>query len=289
MIKIYPRVYYNGMSAINLSAEEGLGQTATITENDIINELRGRGYSRQLAIVTPSPVVVQPPVVTRVSRTEAIGYAVTEGLKIYGYANRCTSVGGCFIEPAKFDYIVGYAGVAANRYYNQGFLPGQSPIATIPYLTATPIPYSPSYTLPLLTNLPFRTAATVTASQYFTGEFGATAPGAPVPMSKDEKIAFGLNILASLAQTTAGYFQAKAERERLMAMGAQIPSLTAAEVAEILKQYTILNPNADKSTAAQVAAGVFGQEKPTSPAWMWPVIAGLGVGVLLLVSKRKIM
>jgi len=283
MIKVYPRIYYDSMSMTNLSAEEGLGQTNTITESDIINELQGRGYQRQLAVVTPTPVVVATPVVTRVSRVEAISYAVTEGLKIYGYAARCSQVGGCFIEPSKFDYIVGYAGIAANRYYNQGFLPGQT---TIP---ATISPYSPSYTLPLLTNLPYRTAATVSASQYFTGAFGAAAPGESVPMSKDEKIAFGLNILASLAQTTAGYFQAKAERERMAAMGAQIPSLTAAEVAEVLRQYQIINPSADKASAAQVAAGVFGQEKPTSPAWMWPVIAGLGVGMLLLVSKRKII
>ena len=106
-------------------------------------------------------------------------------------------------------------------------------------------------------------------------------------MSTDEKIAFGLNILASVAQTTASYYAAKAERERLEAMGARIPSMTAAEVNEVLRQYQMLNPTANKQQVQEVAAGVLGQEKPKQPEWIWPVVAGLGAAVLLLLTKKQ--
>jgi len=97
-----------------------------------------------------------------------------------------------------------------------------------------------------------------------------------------------LDLLGKGLAWATSYLQAKAERDRLIAMGTQIPQMTAQEVQSLLMQYKMMNPGTSDQQLKNVGAGLLGQPKPSAiPTWIWPIAAGLGVlGVLMYMKKR---
>jgi hypothetical protein len=169
--------------------------------------------------------------------------------------------------------------------------------------TYTPSAYTPAYT-PTVAVSPsaYSEAYQAYLKQYMQQlrglEFGQEAPlGPPTPtvtapgvgMTSDEKIALGLQVVAAIMQTAGNYYQAKAERARLAALGVQIPQMTALEFQKLLATYKTINPTVPDSTLNQVAAGAMNQPVPAStfPTWFWPVMIGGSAVVLLSVAGRR--
>ncbi len=227
-----------------------LGQT--VTADEVKNEILSRGYT---LVVTATSPPVSPPVTTpKITRAVAIKAAVTNALYTYSYPERCTSSPlHCSLLQAQWNRVVDRGVYLANMYLGRGYV------------------ISPS--LGGLSGL----------------SFGQTSP--PVPgMTGDEKIALALQLFSNVLATAGTYYSGRAERQRLQAMGAQIPAMTADEVQKMLLQYSAMNPTANAAKLQQVAAGAFDQLPPPSggagtPSWLVPAM--VGVGVLALVSFKR--
>lgn len=119
------------MSMLSIEAVENLGYPplplalgqTSVSATEIANELKSRGYIRGYAPTTPAVTPTVTPTPT-ISRTDAIRAAVDKALSTYGYARRCTTAGGCYISPARFDTIVRYAVSLASYYLARGSISG---------------------------------------------------------------------------------------------------------------------------------------------------------------------
>ena len=174
---------------------------------------------------------------------------------------------------------------------------GGSPVPGIPWVTQTvspsPVPISPLS--PSWQNLTSQFTAYFRGAPGPLGQVVSLEPlGPPVPTTlpagwtSTEKWAFALDLLGKGLAWATSYLQAKAERDRLIAMGTQIPQMTAQEVQSLLMQYKMMNPGTSDQQLKNVGAGLLGQPKPSAiPTWIWPIAAGLGVlGVLMYMKKR---
>lgn len=220
-----------------------LGQT-TVSATEIANELKSRGYIRGYA-PTVAPTVA-PTTVPTISRTDAIRAAVTKALSTYRYSSRCTTAGGCYISPARFDTIVTYARQLANYYLARGSISGLSG---------------------MLGQLP---------DQAVPPDGGFTS---------GEMIAWGIKALAMLAGQGADFYLALQQRKQWQAMGYQIPQYTATQMEAVIRQYMAANPGANEAQMRQIAQGALTGESKT-PDWLLPVIiAGVGLMVVIGMRK----
>lgn len=273
-----------------------------INRAEIVGELRSRNYlgcetGRSGALGQLGQTY------TTTSRTSAISRAVDDSLTRHSKPKTCSG-SGCYLSDAMWDSIVSLAELLANQYYKPtttvspayttypSYSPtpyttyvygGGSPVPGVPWVTET-VTYSPTAIVP-------GADLQKLFSQYFHGipDLGqaATAPGGE--WTTEEKWSFALDLLSKGMAWASTYLQSKAERDRLLAMGTQIPQLTADEVNKLLMQYKMLNPGTTDEKLNQVGAGLFGQPKPSAiPTWVWPVAAGLGaVAVMTLMQKRR--
>ena len=191
-------------------------------------------------------------------------------------------------------YSPAYTAPTAATQYVYG---GQSPVPGVPWVTETIA--RPSVTPSLLSPTASPSFQTLSSrfTSYFSGAPGAlgqtvnpvpTTPALPGGWTSAEKWAFALDLVQKGLSWATSYLQAKAERDRLIGMGTQIPQMTAQEVQSLLMQLKMMNPGTSDQQLQNVGAGLLGQPKPSAiPIWIWPIAAGLGVlGILMYMKKR---
>jgi hypothetical protein len=284
---------------------------ARINRADIVGELRSRNY---LGCETGRAGALGQlgQTYTTTSRTSAISRAVDDSLTRHSKPKTCSG-SGCYLSDAMWDSVVSLAVLLANQYYkptttvSPAYTTPWAPFSPYPVTVESPTPYttyvygggSPVPGVPWVTEtVPYSPTAIVPGadlqrlfSQYFQGvpNLGQAAPAPGGEWTTEEKWSFALDLLSKGMAWASTYLQSKAERDRLLAMGTQIPQLTADEVNKLLMQYKMLNPGTTDEKLNQVGAGLFGQPKPSAiPTWVWPVAAGLGaVAVMTLMQKRR--
>lgn len=176
---------------------------------------------------------------------------------------------------------------------------GRSPVPGVPWVTSTPSPSPVPVSPRSPTVSPSWQSLQARFTSYFRGAPGplgqtpplvtVTPPAPGAGWTPTEKWAFALDLLSKGLAWATSYLQAKAERDRMIAMGTQIPQMTAQEVQQLLMQYKMLNPGVDNTQLKNVGAGLMGQPKPSAiPTWVWPMAAGLGVlGVMVYMKKGR--
>lgn len=275
-----------------------LGQTTTISQQEIATSLISRGYTKSVAApVSPSvsPTVrVTTPTITRAG---AIKKALDYYLSAYGYALRCTRIGGCAISEARFNQIIAGAAGLATRYLQAGSIQTRTPSIS-PAYSPSPSP-APVWTRlsgqPVLNGLSTRLSG-IGGELYNMGQNIAVnpptlpgwQPGADQPGVADPGgLSFWewVTVVSSAAGAGANaYFTAKAERDRI----GQTATLTAQQIKAVVNEAIIQNPSLNRQALVSAAAGASGKDEPKeTPAWVMPLVMGTAVVAFMSLGKGK--
>lgn len=259
-----------------------LGQTQSVSQQEIATELTSRGYRIQ-STVPLSPSISPPisPITTpAMTRPQAITKAVDMALRIYGLATRCTRLGGCALSATVWRSVMSRASILATSYLNAAALQTRTPSispATSPTYLRLRGAVSPrvsgiarnlygfgqdAYTFPVITQPP-----TVTPVQ-----------PTPPDMTTWDWVAIISQAASGVANTLQAYANARAQRER----AGQTATLTADQIKQMVNQALLQDPNLNRAALMAAAAGAGGDKEPTgTPGWLIPAVVGIGVVVVM--------
>lgn len=274
-----------------------LGQTQTISQQEITNDLLARGYRKAYAVpISPpaSPVIrVTTPTMTR---AEAIKKALDYILNQYRLSPRCTRLGGCALTESRFTSISIRGAALATSYLRAGSVATRAP-------SFSPVPTSPS------TSPAFRlfggispamsgiagdlhglglvqiSPVTSTTQPTFPGFQQMMAPETTEQpgMTRWDWVAIISNAAQGVASTLEAYANAQAQRQRV----GQTATLTAAQVKTIVNEAIIQNPTLNKTNLIAAAKGAAGDIMPKGmPGWVLPVVIGSAVVVVVGFMKK---
>ncbi len=129
---------------IPINIGNALGQTQTVTTQEVSTEVNSRGY--RMAISLPvSPPYTLPPIsppagIPTITRAQAIKAGVDTSLVSYSMALRCTRIGGCSISEARYNGVVTRAAQFATQFLRAGSIATRSPsISPLPALSPVPV------------------------------------------------------------------------------------------------------------------------------------------------------
>ncbi len=310
------------MSGVPGAILGSLGQTQTVTAQEVTNALLARGYTR--ATVAPVSPPISPVVSTTqptMTRAEAIKRALDSSLASYGYSPRCSRLGGCSISESRFGIIVSRATSLATAYLRAGAIrtryPTISPLSpsttpTYSVLPITPNPFSPSttprYTVTYATT-PAYSPPSWAGSPGLSPKLGGISgtlhslgqnpgeisilppplpgvpPGAPQPdMTTWDWVAIISQAAQGVASTVQAYANARAQRER----AGQTATLTAGQLKIIVNEAIMRNPTLNRTALVSAAAGAAGDVLPKGmPGWVVPVVVGSAVVAVMSMSKGR--
>lgn len=259
-----------------------LGQTQTVTNQEIVTELTTRGYRLPVSPAVALPV--SPTVRTTtptMTRPEAIKKAVDRILGLYRLPLRCTKLGGCALTEYRFNDIVRRSAALATSYLR---------LASVQTSTVSISPAPTYYTrLRGAGNLSPRLSG-VGGTLYNMGQAlpvfqpVVTQPPTIEPvvdqpgMTRWDWIAVIASAAQGVGSTLEAYANARAQRER----AGQTATLTADQIKAAVNAAMLQNPTLNKSLLEAAAAGAGGREEPKGmPSWVVPAVIGIGVVVVM--------
>lgn len=294
MLSIEGANQISGVPALVLGS---LGQTQTVTTQEITNALTQRGYTQASAAPVSPPI--SPVVVTTtpaMTRAEAIKRALDSSLRLYSLADRCSRLGGCTLSERVFLAIITRAASLATAYLRAGSVtPGSPTVGPISPSTTAPSspPYSPPswYGLAGLSPKLSGIAGTLHGLGQNPGELSVFPPALPAvqppappqpDMTTWDWVAIISQAAQGVASTVQAYANARAQRER----AGQTATLTAGQVKTIVDQAILQNPTLNRTTLVAAAKGAAGDVLPKgAPGWVIPVV--VGSAVVAVMSMRR--
>lgn len=254
-----------------------LGQTQTVTNQEIVTELTARGYRLPTALPVSPPV--SPTVITiipAITRPQAIKKGVDATLTLYRLSLKCTLLGGCPLTEYRFNDIVRRSAELATRYLRAATL--QTRTASISPV-ASDIRLRGGNVSPRLSGVGGTLYGLGQALPVFqpvvTQPPTAQPPGVDeAGMTTWEKILMIAGMVKGGITALEAYSTARVQRER----AGVTASLTAEQVKAVVNQAMVQNPTLNRSLLEAAAAGAGGRDEPKGmPGWVIPAVVGIGV------------
>ena len=261
-----------------------LGQTQTVSTQEIVTELTARGYR------LPTTLPISPPVsptlrttTPAMTRPQAIKKAIDTTLTIYRLALRCTLLGGCPLAVYRYNDIVKRSAGLATSYL-------QAAVVQTRTVSITPVT---TYTRLRGANLSPRLRG-IGGTLYNLGQalpvFQPVSTQPPTPtvevpgMTTWEKILMIAGMVKGGITALEAYSTARVQRER----AGVTATLTAEQVKAVINQAILQNPTLDRSLLTAAAAGAGGRDEPKGmPSWVVPAVVGIGVVAFMSSSMSR--
>ena len=259
-----------------------LGQTQTVSSQEIVTELTARGYRLPAAVPISPPI--SPTLYTTtpaITRPQAIKKAVDYTLNLYGLALRCTRLGGCALTQYRFSDIVKRAAALATSYLQAAAVQTRTPSISPTYTTATytRLRGAGGNISPRLSGVGRTLYGLGQADPVFQPistqpPVISTDPAAAAGMSTWEKILMIAGMVKGGITALEAYSTARVQRER----AGVTATLTAQQVKLLIDQAMLQNPTLNRSLLTAAAAGAGGRDEPKGmPSWVVPAVVGIGV------------
>ena len=267
-----------------------LGQTQTVTNQEVVTELTSRGYRLQTAIPISPPVSpVLRTTLPTMTRSQAIKSAVTATLvMVYRLPLKCAKVGGCPMSVFRWEDIIRRAVANANELLRGAQVRTStvsiSPAASYTTATYTRLRGAGGHLSPKVRGIGGTLYGLGQADPVFQPVITQppVGPGLEQPtvvdMSRTDWILLALSTAGAGLNVLQTYYQGKAARER----AGVTATLTAQQVKDVVSQTMLQNPALQRSVVEAAAAGIGGRDEPKpTPGWVVPAVIGIGVVLVM--------